>query len=1172
MSFFVQAGEPRLYLRADAVNDAAWLAYVTPAAAGPAIELGPAYNDPAIGGTFVFSTSPPALADVSAQTAFVEAISRILQKIAPSRAVLWLLQPGAISIDTVAVLGLAPDGSEVASRLTANLTDTWSFFITSSVALALPEGATTLALSATGVNQIGFDGPSKPVASNIGSATLDFAGPRTGILAFSVFVQRESLVSTLAMGFQFLIPSADPVITASSEWAPLASAQDPSPTDSIGFLATIDPGDPTNEVLPDRTVLTFTGKNQDETPTLLVSYYRTAFGHGVSLAPIGAAQAGAGESPAGLEIALGEPADSNTHTFRMSPRGDFVLVVDNPTEDSVLPLLCGWSGTETLSAAPRSSGYAGDRLRFSPRQAAFAPAYPPPLASPVLPPFDPDAPLLTTEYTTSWASVLRAPGAGGEIAYSAEPKGAPLLGRDGLVFAARKTLFGPNAPSLGVPADRVFPLVPYAGLVPSSDPIESFPPATVEAFERDVIGPTRRAAIGQAGSGARTARALLLPHTRAEDPGPATTTTPSGLLVTLADGFAWKKILLAQNTSPALRQLCFCNPDGALQQAFQTSQSMLVIASPRHTGAPSGPGTGACGAQATFQNQMNIGDWEIAVNVGQNQYADYSNVILVKGRRGALFDPRSDAAKKASLVSNPSMWTQAKDLAVPGEEIALSAWLQAYFQRAADSANTPSPGGAGAPAAPSPYFEKFNAIARDPDWTGILVLRATIAGVPTDLAGIVSGVTDPSSFNVHHLGLETSHVANDPAAPDIVLTHDTSMFGLIAYSDPSYAPPPAGQSPEPVPPQPGVEYDFRLLTLNVLFENTAVKRFESLAQLTLNSLFDMQVQRMGEGGNNLNTILLQGSYQKSGDAGTYALRTDTASTFYFGSNLFRKIEIDSVAMSTLRIDPAPDGDVVSQFGLTGFLDFAVIADRDGQPFDVLSYGNEEDLDLLRKGLSFSNLAVVMAAPKNDGASRTLAFDPSGIRFDPRTSTARPGSLAAQLVLGVRSLVRGDADTPPSKQGYLTVLSDAMLSGVDGGAWYGLSFDLSMGSPGALAGGVGLKSTVLLGWSPSSAGEDRYSAMIGIALPGTGGGAKLISLQNVLRLSIGQIRLTRDKGKQAFLLMLTEIALKFLGLLKIPPNGSTVFYLFGDPAGGGDPSGLGWYAMYKQPASKALPTV
>jgi hypothetical protein len=67
---------------------------------------------------------------------------------------------------------------------------------------------------------------------------------------------------------------------------------------------------------------------------------------------------------------------------------------------------------------------------------------------------------------------------------------------------------------------------------------------------------------------------------------------------------------------------------------------------------------------------------------------------------------------------------------------------------------------------------------------------------------------------------------------------------------------------------------------------------------------------------------------------------------------------------------------------------------------------------------------------------------------------------------------------------------------------------------------------------------------------------------VLKLSLGQVLLRYDRDKSAFLLLFTEIGLKLFGLLSIPP-GSTLFYLYGNPESAGDPSGLGWYAMYRQ---------
>jgi hypothetical protein len=287
-------------------------------------------------------------------------------------------------------------------------------------------------------------------------------------------------------------------------------------------------------------------------------------------------------------------------------------------------------------------------------------------------------------------------------------------------------------------------------------------------------------------------------------------------------------------------------------------------------------------------------------------------------------------------------------------------------------------------------------------------------------------------------------------------------------------------------------------------------------------------------------------------------------------------------MSTLNVG-SETSDAASLFGLSGFLDFKVVLDNSGsddangqnkpqdddQDFDVFSFGSPADTpsgtDKPRQGLSFSGLGITMSYPPATPLQRLFAFDTASIRFDVTTSTPRPDSLFLNFALELNGLASGTKDDAPSQSGYLPVVSDARLTGVDGAAWYGLDYTLNLGTPGALAGKVGLNASLLTAWRPDS--QDGYQASLGLKLPGTGGGAKLISLQNVLKLSIGQLYLTLDRKQNSFMLLLTEIAIQFLGLLKLPPNGSTRFYLFGNPKSDGKPSGLGWYAMYRADSGK-----
>jgi hypothetical protein len=592
-----------------------------------------------------------------------------------------------------------------------------------------------------------------------------------------------------------------------------------------------------------------------------------------------------------------------------------------------------------------------------------------------------------------------------------------------------------------------------------------------------------------------------------------------------------------------------------------------VIANIDYLGALSGSGAGKCEGDAAFYNEINIAGWGLRAETGKNRYNDYRSVILIKGMKGPLYTVTDTGSgpTPTGLIMNPAQWTQRDTLGAPSdyppgstklgkpdpqELPVLSGWLQDYFE-AARVHTEPE------------YFRTFNQIAKDPNWTGVLVLRASI-DVPKDLAGIVSGARDKNSFTAHHFAIETTQINNAGKLLDI--EGSSSMFGLIYYQDPSFTPPAdLTVEPQPVPPTAGVDYEFRLLTLKVLFENTSIASFQSWSQLTINKLFDSPVRAIIGGSNN--TIILKGTYEDRPGGGSYNLSTDHAVQCYLrDNNIINKIEIVTAQMTT-------QSEISSRFGLSGFLDFSVVLDRKGEVFDIFSFGsaydekNKKMLDEPRRGLAFAALGIDMIFAE-DPLQNKYSFNTSDVRFDVVRSTPRLQSLFLNLALSLQRLISSNKESPPSSSGYAPLITDATLTGVEGGTWYGLEYQLNLGTPGNLAGAVGLTSGLLTAWSPKSSATSAYAAVAGLRLPGTGGGAKLISLQNVLKLSIGQMVLTFDRRTNSFLLMLTEIALRFLGLLKIPPSGSSTFFLFGNPAGDGKPSGLGWYAMFNRLTPKS----
>ena len=573
-----------------------------------------------------------------------------------------------------------------------------------------------------------------------------------------------------------------------------------------------------------------------------------------------------------------------------------------------------------------------------------------------------------------------------------------------------------------------------------------------------------------------------------------------------------------------------------------------------------------------FYNTITLGGWTFAADTGVgNSYGDYHSVLLVKGVKGTLLDvdPTTGEALPNSLLCSPDKWTMRDRFATStdgdtSELGAVSNWLVEYCLDAYAKRE-------------SPYFAKFAAILQDPNWTGVLILKAAIDELPRELAGIAAGIEDPTHFFAHHVGIEIGQIDGK----QVQQSDSTSIFGLVYYVDPSYD---DSQPPHPnAPTDPGATYGFTLLTLKALFENSVVTKFESLAQMVLNRVFGSAVTNMvdelpeGERPNLYNAVLLEGGVQRNGDATVYSLASKWPNRYSLDNNVLKSVEIDTAQMSTRTDDPVT-GKVVSWIAMSGFMNFGTIPATDELPeFDLFSFGPDDPAATsLRTGLNFDGLGLQITIP-SPGATPVLELVEREIAFTTSASHARDHSLFKSFQLELLGLLSGDAaaadsaqKSDPASLGYLTAVTRYNLRGVSAGAWHGLNFKLNLGTPGALAGKVKLDSSLLVAWADDSGADaTTYSAFVGVELPGAGTGGDLFSLQTVIKLSIGLIELLYvpptagpPPNPGGFLLVLNQIALKLLGLLKIPPSGNTAFLLFGDPQAAGA-SGLGWFAIYNR---------
>lgn len=1087
--------------------------------------------------------------------------------------------------------------------------------------LSVPEDAADAYILLTanaGVPVVTLDGPSQPnqTTPHSPNATLHFDGVALGTFRFDVEISQPSLIDDLNMGFQLVVPNPDKNSTNKNAVPYLAAylplAEKGSPSTSVAFTGQVNVVN-TNNLLPDaaQTAFYFTGqsfKGGDGSITVLQSFYRSNFGQKVSLVP-----AINGAMPAALVINPGTQLTSLQNGFRFSPQGDFLVRIEGVDAGKPAAILCGLSGTETISfLASTASQPTGQRIRFQSGMRANAPKFPLEPVSPVGPPTDPKTELLNDKYRTSWASFLAPSGIDGTGGhYAASPKGAELFGSD--TGTSDTGALGPKDPGVSLPADAsvAFPMVPLAGFV-AGQGLQDITTDELELLLQQIVAPTRKARInaGQdAGAVRKSASSdhTLMPSTVKSSATLTSTTTPTGFMTRYGSGGDWKQLLLSQIMPDGVltRQMGFTALDAALQAAFQTTDQFLIVANNAHLGTftdpasqtpplhvfmPPAPPADQIEDTQYFFNCIDIGEWSFTAKPGvNNRYGNYSDVMIVKGLKGKILDMKDGVVQDASLLKSPDKWTMKDIFATPdpgdvSQLIPMSDWLIDYCVQAYEKRD-------------NPYFAKFAKIITDPNWTGVLILKAGIAKVPEDIQGILAGVDDLDDFYAHHIGIDIGQInASDP--DDIQQKETTSMFGLVYYVDPRYD---DSLAPHTIPPPDlAAPEDFTLLTLKALFENSSIKKFESLAQMVLNTLFGAKVRQMvdvlpdGPQVNKNNAVLLEGGVQKNGDTTVYSLFSKWPNQYFLANNALTSVEIDTAEMST-RDSGATSGVSVSWIGMTGFMNFAIVpenTDEDLPAFDVFSYGPETDAqDTLRQGLNFANLGLQISTPiappqSGDSLESALELIEAEMSFNSSGSYARDKSLYKSFQMELLGLVSGTASgddkTDPASLGYLPAVTQYNLRGVGSGGWHGLNFKLNLGTPGALAGKVNLESNLMVAWADDSgatAQDTTLKASVGIQLPGAGSGGELFSLQTVLKLSVGMVQLFYSPASQdnpeeqpgGFMLLINQIALKFFGLLKVPSSGNTAFFLFGDPKVG-DSTGLGWFAVYNKAKEEAAKSV
>lgn len=1140
-----------------------WRGYVmpkgTPSAGLPAT-LSPTDAFDKNAGHYLFAPSEPA--DLrSDPEGFVNALYDFLfaveQRKFVGRALLWLPEaslPAPQSFNSYGLRISATTPCQVQNNLNLQLGDRLTFFISFGTFVKYDAGLNALRLKSGNIGiSMGFSDKLQadsglqlsPMQQPLAYVHLE--GAQAGSLVYALTYSSVQALTYFQTGFAYVANTGN---SKNIIHFPVFSPAGMPPKLAMGGV--LDPLDPLNQNINATKLaagLIRTGLSFAVTGNLsLPSQWRNTTGNPINLIPLNGLDANGCPLPHAASLVFCD--DGASYSLTLS--GDYGLSLPAvPAGTAGQRLLCGIFGTEWLSFTsfdPTASAADNDRMRLLAAQSAYAPVFPFQTSSLITPTSGAVTALLTDDYQTSWCSLIA--GASSPT-YSAQPDGSPLYGQaesngaTGLLAPAPPRTPLPQAPWLA------FPLVPYAGM-------NSTVSLNLTQFESQILAASRKSLISaatlpdkQTARGRRLQRALT-----ASTQQPARATTPQGLLVDLdPDGIGYNKVLLARSkSSEPMLDFAFEHPTEALHEALQTNQLFLVGVNPQPFHAQG----------ATFSNQLEIADWRFIANIGVGvQTTSYRNVLIMKYCSGSLKE----------RVENPNRWTMPETFSktadvVPSLETlaytGLSQWLQDFISAAEyKAAATPD----------SPYAD-FVAQVNDPGWNGFMVLNADLPleSLPEQLAGIAAGI-DYSRLLAHHVGASVSRVSHQDGTLDI--QGISNLFGLVDYQNQAYEQAQANGAsadmPVALPLSDG--YAFSVLQLQVLFRQSKLVTFNSRIQLSLDRLFGspiMSTLRAGQP-SAVNAMVLDGSALQQNGTTTYVFEQSQSYLFNLDNNVLPASSVNRIQFNTLG---SPDGGVTtaSRFLLWGKLNFALLQTATG-PFDLLSFGSEGG-NPSNQGLAYTNLQIGMAFPSATPNAVGFDFNPGNLGFDPLTSQARGHSLYKGFTLQLKQFIQAPATKKPADYGFLPVMPENLPLKALSGTWSGIVYKVTMGAPGALVSGAGFESDLLIAWAPGSKTTDTKPMLfIGLSLPGAAPSASVFSLQGIIKVATGPIKLLyqtipgqTDPQAKFFNLQLTDIGIKVLGIAKLPPGATLQFFLFGDPQSSGS---LGWYAAYvKDPDSKA----
>jgi hypothetical protein len=972
-------------------------------------------------------------------------------------------------------------------------------------------------------SRVSQQGEGAPIVIEGGGSqfTIETAGPRAGIVSFEA--TRAS--ADLDLSIRYFYAKADNAF-AGFRFRILSA---PATDETLRVEVSLDPNRLTD---PERTFLR-TEAGASYRSTLL-----TPAGEAITLA-----------SPDG-KITSAMAYDPVLKALYETPSGTWLIVTDAGSES----VLLGLSGAESGSV-PKGSGIA-----FKAGQPAFARSFGKPSSGT-------DFPLVSNPdgspqpVTTAWMSFdIR----GATGFYQSAPATAPLFTigiRPGEEILRPFDTFPVVAFDSKVAAP-VFPAVPYAGYFAADG--DASTNALLEQFEHELLAPARTRTVLDPNDGPKgidDSETSAAAETRVQ------ATTPQGLYSQFSDKGDWKVMDIAQTVLQRgfpleinaimrpLRDALFANQlflviSSAEQFTRMTSTAYLLtdeIAATLVAKKAVAPGSKDAvrplfgtlfETRADFEPQLRSAlqnfPNDVEAYLAASQFAQLNaggwkfNLAPATWNAGTMLIVKASDQSFPSMAANLAGWTLPK--ALNSDPAATQKTLLDFIAAArADRPNNPD----------LAYFVETvlaEQSATTSVWNGILYLNVSVpaSALPSQLRGLVSGFPPDALIPAHHLGINTSSFRLFQGR---IVPGNSSVFGLVIYQADD-------KLRRPAP------YDFRVLFLRAEVVNSVLVSFSSEIELEINQLFGETARLQPRAPGNRNAIVLTGQLQQHGSDSSFSFTFKGSNRFEVDSAIVSSVTITNAEFVTLGATGQPADQTPpitsSQFVLSGDLEFEKAAG-----FDPLSFGGDGT------SLAFDNLLITINQPIGDKAS--FVFDASQVTFDDATSLARTGSLFQQFPLALDGMRQGENESgrppvTPETLGYLPVRSPASSpeKPAPPPVWFGLLYELSLGSAGALAPLLNFNSSLLVTWSP---GAETLSLFLKIP---ASGGSNSITIEGPISLALNDLAFEYDETNGDYLLLFTNPLFIYLGVGFFGLSSDLTVLLFGSPPDSGTKT-LGWYS-------------